>query len=112
MNLLSGPQRLSAQGRFVRAVFFCGALAAAGARQPALAQTAAPPGSTINGTVPTSEGNRWNGFDHQPTPSEAAPDNDPHQQAQINHTLSKLDKQLLNEPLPKAPAVAPAANGN
>jgi hypothetical protein len=89
-----------------------GALVLAPIVQPALAQSAPPPGSTINGTVPASEGNIWNGLDHQPTPSETAPINNPRRQAHVNHTLNKLDQQLLNDPLPKVPAGAPAATGN
>jgi hypothetical protein len=78
---------------------------------PALAQGAPPPGSTINGTVPTSEGNVWNGMDHQPTPSEVPPAS-AQQQAKINHKLSKLDQQLLNYKLPKLPKGAPPITGN
>ena len=78
---------------------------------PALAQTAPPPGSTINGTVPTSEGNVWNGQDHQPTPSEVPPAS-AQQQAKINHKLNKIDRQLLKYKLPKVPAGAPPVVGN
>ena len=91
------------------AAFLCGALLLA---PSALAQSAAPPGSTINGTVPTSEGNVWNGLDHQPTPAEIAPANNSHWQAKQNHTLGNLDQQLMNDPLPKSPAGAPPVNGN
>ena len=91
------------------AAFICGALMLA---PPAMAQSAAPPGSTINGTVPTSEGNIYNGFDHQPTASEAGPSGDAQQQARINRKLNKLDQQLLNDPLPKLPAGAPPVAGN
>jgi hypothetical protein len=52
----------------------------------------------------------WNGLDHQPTPSEVAPAGAA-QQARINHKLNKLDKQLLNDPLPKMPAGAPPVTG-
>jgi hypothetical protein len=76
-----------------------------------LAQNAAPPGSTINGTVPTAEGNVWNGLDHQPRRDDRAPAN-ARPQARINHRLSKLDRQLLNDPLPRAPAGAPPVAGN
>jgi hypothetical protein len=82
------------------------------ARLPALAQTAPPPGSTINGTVPSSDGNVWNGFDHQPTPADTAPVTGLHRRAHVNRTLGKLDRQLLNDPLPKIPAGAPQADGN
>jgi hypothetical protein len=78
---------------------------------PALAQTAPPPGSTINGTVPTTEGNVWNGLDHQPTPADVPPA-DEAQQQKINHKLDKLDQQLLNYQLPKLPVGAPPVAGN
>ena len=94
-------------------LLLCGAfLLAAVARQPAQAQSAPPPGSTINGTVPTSEGNVWNGFDHQPTPSQVAPAGSAQQQSRINRKLGKLDQQLLNYKLPKVPADAPPVAGN
>jgi hypothetical protein len=80
--------------------------------RPALAQSTDGPGSTINGTVPTAEGNVWNGLDHQPTPSEVAPLGNAQEQARINRKLNKLDKQLLNDPLPKVPAGAPQVQGN
>jgi hypothetical protein len=73
---------------------------------PALAQTAPPPGSTINGSVPHAEGNVWNGLDHQPTLAGTVPIHT-HRQAQVNHTLGTLDRQLLGDPLPKIPAGAP-----
>jgi hypothetical protein len=79
---------------------------------PAHAQTSPPPGSTITGAVPSSEGNIWGGLDHQPTPSEIAPLNNQQQQAKINHKLSKLDQQLLNYKLPKVPNGAPPVAGN
>jgi hypothetical protein len=79
---------------------------------PACAQTSPPPGSTITGTVPSSEGNVWGGLDHQPTPSEVAPLNNQQEQAKINHKLSKLDQQLLNYKLPKVPNGAPPVAGN
>jgi hypothetical protein len=92
---------------------FCGALMlAAITRHAALAQNAPPPGSTVNGTVPTSEGNVWNGLDHQPTPSDVAPIGNAQQQARINRKLNKLDQQLLNDPLPKVPNGAPPVTGN
>jgi len=97
------------QARTVAALALGGAILLA---LPALAQNAPPPGSTINGTVPTAEGNVWNGLDHQPTPSEIAPVGNAQQQARINHKLSKLDQQLLNDPLPKLPPGAPAIQGN
>ncbi len=78
---------------------------------PARAQAPAP-GSTVNGTVPSSEGNVWGGLDHQPTPSEVAPLNNQQEQAKINHKLSKLDQQLLNYKLPKVPNGAPPVAGN
>jgi hypothetical protein len=78
----------------------------------ALAQTGAPAGSTINGTVPLSEGNTWGGLDHQPTPSEAGPAVSAQQQARISHKLNKLDEELLNDPLPQVPAGGPSVQGN
>jgi hypothetical protein len=80
--------------------------------QPARAQTGATAGSTVNGTVPLSEGNIWGGLDHQPTPSEAGPAISSQQQARINHKLNKLDEQLLNDPLPQVPAGGPSVQGN
>jgi hypothetical protein len=78
----------------------------------ASAQTSPPPGSTITGAVPSSEGNVWGGLDHQPTPSEIAPLTNQQQQAKINHKLNKLDQQLLNYKLPKVPPGAPPVAGN
>jgi hypothetical protein len=78
---------------------------------PALAQSAQGPGSTISGTVPTTEGNVWGGLDHQPTPADVPPST-AQQQAKINHKLDKLDQQLLNFQLPKLPAGAPSVSGN
>lgn len=75
---------------------------------PAGAQTPAPPGSTINGTVPTAQGNVWNGLDHQPTPSEIAPITSPKQNARVNRKLNKLDSELLNAPLPPPPKGGPS----
>jgi hypothetical protein len=79
---------------------------------PALAQsTGANPAATVNGTVPSSEGNVWNGQDHQPTPADVAPTT-MQQQDKINHKLQKLDQQLMNAPLPKVPSGAPPVAGN
>ena len=94
------------------ALVLLGAIGLAPVTAPALAQSTASPGSTVNGNVPSSEGNVWNGLDHQPTPSETAPISNPQQQAHVNHTLGKLDKELLNDPLPKVPTGAPAVSGN
>ncbi len=88
-----------------------GAALVLGSAGAASAQSSGNPASTINGTVPTSEGNIWGGLDHQPTPGEVAPGS-PQQQAKINHKLNKLDQQLLNYKLPKLPAGAPAVEGN
>lgn len=78
---------------------------------PALAQTgSANPAATVNGTVPSSEGNVWNGLDHQPTEADVPPTT-MQQQDKINHKLQKLDQQLLNAPLPKVPAGAPPVAG-
>ncbi len=104
------PARI-VQRRAVR-ILLWSALLVGSIGSPALAQTTTTPGSTINGTVPTSEGNRWNGLDHQPTPSETVPIQNPHQQAKVNHKLNKLDQQLLNYKLPKLPSGAPTVNGN
>jgi hypothetical protein len=112
MDRLPGSAALRGRGRAAAAFLLGGALMLGTLAQPAMAQSAPPPGSTANGTVPTSEGNVWNGLDHQPTPSEVAPINNPNQQAQINHTLRKLDKELLKDPLPKLPAGAPPVESN
>jgi hypothetical protein len=105
------------RGSTVFAAFVVGALTMGGAMVPgsivpAQAQTAPTPGSTINGTVPSSEGNVWGGLDHQPTPSEVAPLNNQQQQAKINRKLNKLDQELLNYQLPKVPNGAPPVAGN
>jgi hypothetical protein len=112
MDRLSGSAPPNGRGPAVATLLLGGALMMGPLAGAAVAQSAAPPGSTINGSVPTAEGNVWNGLDHQPTPSEIAPLNNPNQQALINHTLKKLDKQLLNDPLPKLPAGAPPVEGN
>jgi hypothetical protein len=112
MNRVPSVAYLTVCGRWAAGVILCGGLALASDVRPALAKSTATPGSTINGTVPTSEGNVWNGLDHQPTPSEVAPINNPQQQSQVNHTLNHLDNQLLNQPLPKVPAGAPPVQGN
>jgi hypothetical protein len=105
---------LAATARYCRAgaVTFCVGIAQVALPMgQAHAQTAPPPGSTINGTVPTSEGNIWNGLDHQPTPADV-PSIGSAQQAQISHKLDNLDQQLLNYKLPKLPAGAPPVAGN
>jgi hypothetical protein len=109
MVRLPGSANLIARGRAAATLALGGLLLMA---PPALAQNSPPPGSTINGTVPTAEGNVWNGLDHQPTPSEIAPVGNAQEQARINHKLSKLDQQLLNDPLPKLPPGAPTIQGN
>jgi hypothetical protein len=81
-----------------------------GAASQASAQGSNNPAATINGTVPSSEGNIWGGMDHQPTESEV-PQGSMQQQQQINNTLQNLDQQLLNEKLPKLPEGAPAVSG-
>ncbi|HTI00980.1 MAG TPA: hypothetical protein VL752_08545 [Acidisoma sp.] len=79
---------------------------------PALAQSnSANPAATINGSVPKSEGNIWNGMDHQPTEAEV-PQGNMQQQQQINNQLNQLDQQLMNEKLPKVPQDAPPVSGN
>ena len=65
-----------------------GAALILGSARAALAQSPGNPASTINGTVPTSEGNIWGGLDHQPTPGELPP-GDVQQQAKINHKLEQ-----------------------
>ena len=112
MDRSSGSQAPSASGRGSVTLLLAIALMLAPMAQAARAQTTATPGSTINGTVPTSEGNVWNGLDHQPTPAEIAPLNNPHRSAKEVHTLNKLNNELLNYPLPKVPAGAPPVNGN
>ncbi len=79
---------------------------------PVAAQTAAPPGSTINGTVPTVQGNRWGGLDHQPTPSQVAPIAGSRERTRINRKLNKLDQRLLNTPIPQPPAGGPTVPGD
>ena len=111
MAKTSGSPAHTVQRRAVETLFWC-ALTLGSIAHPALAQTTVTPGSTINGTVPRSEGNRWNGLDHQPTSSETIPIQNSHQQAKVNHKLSKLDQQLLNYKLPKLPAGAPTVDGN
>jgi hypothetical protein len=112
MDRIPGAAALIAHGRPAATLLLCGVLMLALIVRPTLAQTAAPPGSTINGSVPSSEGNVWNGFDHQPTAADAGPSGTAKHQARINHKLSKLDQQLLNDPLPKIPAGAPSVPGN
>lgn len=77
-----------------------------------MAQSQPSPGATINGTVPTSEGNVWNGLDHQPTPADVPPITNPQTADKINGELNKLDQKLMNDKLPKVPAGAPPVVGN
>jgi len=87
-------------------------LAGVGAAQPARAQSGPPnPAATINGTVPTAEGNVWNGMDHQPTEAEV-PQGSAQQQNQINNQLNQIDQQLMNAKMPKVPNGAPPVSGN
>lgn len=89
-------------------VFLLGALPLA----PARAQNGgANPAATINGSVPTSEGNVWNGMDHQPTPADVPPTT-MQQQQQINNQLNQIDQQLMNDKMPKVPKGAPPVSGN
>lgn len=91
------------------ALLLCAGFAAV---PPAFAQSgAANPAATVNGTVPSSEGNVWNGQDHQPTEADVAPAT-MQQQDKINHKLQKLDQQLMNAPLPKVPSGAPPVAGS
>ena len=69
------------------------------------------PAATVNGTVPTAEGNVWGGADHQPTEADV-PQGTMKQQDKINHKLQTLDQQLMNDPLPKMPAGAPQVSGS
>lgn len=79
---------------------------------PAFAQNGGGnPAATINGTVPTAEGNTWNGMDHQPTEADV-PQGTMQQQQQINNQLNQLDQQLMNDKLPKVPKGAPPVTGN
>jgi hypothetical protein len=81
-----------------------------GTVSPASAQTGDNPGATINGTVPTSEGNIWGGLSHQPTEAQV-PQLPPLQGEQLNNTLQTLAQKLLNEKLPKVPKSAPPVSG-
>jgi hypothetical protein len=93
--------------RLLGAAVLCLSLAAA-------AQASAQsnnPAATINGTVPSAEGNTWGGFDHQPTEADAPPTSAA-QQAKINRKLEKLNQELLDEKLPKVPAGAPPVAGS
>ena len=72
---------------------------------PALAQTAAPAASSST-AVPSVNANRWNGKDHQPTAA-AEPPLSAKRKSKEDHTLNSLDKQLLDQKLPKAPAGSP-----
>jgi hypothetical protein len=69
------------------------------------------PAATVNGTVPTAEGNVWGGMDHQPTEAEV-PQGTIKQQDKINHKLQTLDQQLMNAPLGKVPNGGPAISGD
>ena len=69
------------------------------------------PAATINGSVPSSEGNVWGGADHQPTEADV-PQGTVQQQDKINQQLQTLDQQLMNEPLPKVPTGAPPVAGS
>lgn len=73
----------------------------------AFAQSSGNPAATINGAIPASEGNVWNGQDHQPTEAEV-PQGTMQQQDKINRKLQKLDQQLMDAKLPKVPNGAPA----
>lgn len=76
----------------------------------ASAQISDNPATTINGTVATSEGNIWGGVAHQPTEAQVPP-LPPLQGEQVNNTLQSLARELLNEKLPTAPAIAPLIPG-
>jgi hypothetical protein len=82
-----------------------------GTASQAFAQSANNPAATINGTVPTSEGNIWGGVAHQPTEAEV-PQPPVQRQEQLNQQLQNLDQQLMNEPLPSLPQGSPSVPGN
>ncbi|GAB0119188.1 hypothetical protein Acid7E03_32600 [Acidisoma sp. 7E03] len=86
-------------------------VAALAVAAPAWAQNGANPAATVNGTVPTSEGNVWNGLDHQPTEAEV-PQGTLQQQNQINNQLNQIGQQLMDAKLPKEPKGAPPVSGN
>jgi hypothetical protein len=56
--------------------------------------------------APSVNANIWNGKDHQPTASSAPPLSAKHEK-KVDTTLNALDKQLLDQKLPKAPAGSP-----
>lgn len=94
------------------AILVIGLLLGAVPLAPADAQgTTANPAATVNGSVPTSEGNVWNGMDHQPTPADV-PQTTMQQQQKINNQLNQIDQQLMNDKMPKVPKGAPPVSGN
>jgi hypothetical protein len=96
--------RLAIRGRRLLAAVLLGF--GLGTVSQASAQTSDNPAATINGTVPTSEGNIWGGLAHQPTEAQV-PELPPLQREQLNNTLQTLAQKLLNEKLPKVPKSAP-----
>lgn len=86
-------------------------LGAMAASAPASAQSGGNPAATVTGTVPTSEGNVWNGLDHQPTPADV-PQGTLQQQNQINNQLNQIGQQLMDAKMPKEPKGAPPVSGN
>jgi hypothetical protein len=67
----------------------------------AMAQTTASPA-----VVPSANANVWNGHDHQPTAA-SAPPLSARREKKVDTTLNALNKQLLDQKLPKVPAGAP-----
>lgn len=96
---------LSRLAQLALAVIGCGVAPMAAAF--AQAAPANNPAATVNGVVPSAQGNVWNGMDHQPTQSEVPPMGNTQQQQQVNKTLDQLDNQLMNQPMPKVPNGAP-----
>jgi hypothetical protein len=110
-KIRNGNEAASMQ-RLPVAIFATVLLLGAAPLAPALAQNGGGnPAATINGSVPTAEGNVWNGMDHQPTEADV-PQGNMQQQQQINNQLNQLDQQLMNEKLPKVPKDAPPVSGN
>ena len=100
--------RAAVQGRHLLAVAILGF--GLGTASQASAQASNNPAATVNGTVPTREGNIWGGLAHQPTEAQV-PQVPPQQGKQLNNTLQSLAQRLLNEKLPKVPASAPPVSG-
>lgn len=112
MNRIGQRNEMATRRRMAHVVFGLAFLAGAGAALPARAQSgSANPAATVNGTVPTAQGNVWNGLDHQPTEAEV-PQGSAQQQTKINDQLDQLGQQLMNAKMPKVPGDAPPVSGN